>query len=561
MQTVYVDPSVATEGAGTIASPFMTVNKALTSVTQPFSILIKRGTHVRNNDYINDTTGLLKNTSGAMSYIGSYGVTQVPALDNRPKWYMNGLYNPQIQSTSACWLDISGIDFHNQVRVLSTLMPTRNIYLTTIGDTNGIANVFVHDCGFFGDPKSNTMQNGGNQRVQLLADSTVSTTAHYMKVWNCVFVDVGSGVYIRGNTNFPDMTTNVGDSIRSYGCSVKNCTFVNLVNCAVLLHTVASATTRWDSSNIGWSGFENCSYTSYRWDKNGSDAAFWYWHSNRVGGQYLYVAGMQAMARDGMAFDIDGMNWDCGFRFCYTQNNVSSFMFVSGSNAALTAWDNTTSTYHDYFYGKRMGSGNNVFEYIFSFNDGVQRLHTVPAGTDSSSEIYASCIRFAKCQFNCQVNNCVFIDTVSDLRKLLINSNAYNTGDNTLPCLTFNSNLFYSRYLTVTTILNHVLYTNDTVSTYVGLAPAAQMLFNNNLMFSLSWASGASPDMSLFTSTSNIFTDPYFEFLPMSAPSGIDAAKNIKFILGQSPIFNAGVSTTDPDINGNLGNNIGWLQK
>lgn len=560
MATFYVDPSQATNGTGTISSPFNTVNAALTAAVHPFSILIKKGTDIRNNDYINDTTSVLKNTSGTMSYIGSYGDTQVPSLNSRPRWYMNGLYNPQIQSNAASWLDISGIDFFNQTRVINSGLGTRNIYLTTIGDTNGIANINVHDCGFYGDPKSNSMQTGGNQRVCLFADSTVTTTAHYMKVFDCQFVDVGSGVYIRGNTNFPDLTTNVGDSTRSYGCSVKNCTFVNLVNCAALLHTVASATTRWDSSDIGWSGFENCSYTSYRWDKNGSDAAFWMWHANRVGGQYLTVAGMQAMARDGMAFDIDGMCWDCGFRYCYTQNNVSSFMFVSGSNAALSTWNNTTSTYKAFFYDKKMGSGNNVFEYIFSFNDAVQRLRVAPAGLDYNSEIYASCIRFAKCQFNCQVNNCTFIDTVSDLRKLLINSNAYNTGDNTIPCLTFNSNLFYGRYLVPTTILNHVLYTNDTVSTYVGIAPPAQMLFTKNLMFSLSWPSGSTPDMSLFTSTGNIFTDPYFEYLPMTSPSGINAAQNIKYILGQSPIFGGGVATTDPDINGKTGNNIGWLQ-
>lgn len=561
MNTYYVDPSQETSGAGTVASPFNTVNAALSAATHPFSILIKKGTDVRNNDYINDTTGKLLNSSGQMSYIGAYGDDLAPLVSNRPRWYMNGLYNPQIKSTSCRWLDISGIDFYNQVRVVSAGLGTQNILLTTLGDGNSLANVFIHDCGFHGDSRSGSMQGGGNQRICLFADSTGTTISHVMKVYNCQFTEVGSGVYIRGNTNFQDVTTNVGDALRSYGCSVINCSFVNLVNCAVLLHTVASKTSWRDSGHPMWSGFRIGSYKSYRWDKNGADAAFWMWHCNRVGGEYLEVSGMQAMSLDGMAFDIDGMCWDCGFRYCFTSNNVSSMMFVSGSNAALSTWDSTKYTYKEWFYDRRMGSGNNTYEYIFSFNDGVQRLSTVPAGLDYNSEITATAIRFTKCQFNCQVNNCVFIDTVSDLRKLLVNSNAYNTGDNTIPAITMNSNLFFARYLSPSNIMNHVLYTNDSATTSgATLAPPAQMLLNNNLMFSDAWTSGTSPDLSLFTVTNGIYADPYFRYLPNSSPSGIEAAKNIKFIIGQSPALGGGVSTSELDIEGNSGNNIGWLQ-
>ena len=559
MNTYYVDPSQEASGVGTAASPFNTVNAALSAASHPFSILIKKGTDIRNNDYINDTSGKLLNSSGQMSYIGTYGDDLAPLVSNRPRWYMNGLYNPQLQSSSCRWLDVSGIDFFNQVRVINTGLGTRNIYLTCLGDENSMANVFVHDCGFHGDPKSNTLQAGGNQRVCLFADSTGTTISHVMKVYNCQFTEVGSGVYIRGNTNFQDLTTNVGDALRSYGCSVINCSFVNLVNCAVLLHTVASKTSWRDSGHPMWSGFRIGSYKSYRWDKNGADAAFWMWHCNRVGGEYLEVSGMQGMSLDGMAFDIDGMCWDCGFRYCFTSNNVSSMMFVCGSSAALSDWDSDTYTYKEWFYDRRMGSGNNTYEYIFSFNDGVQRLSTVPAGVDSSTEITATAIRNTKCQFNNQINNCVIIDTVSDLRKLLMNSNVYDTGDDTVPALTMNNNLFFARYLTSTAIMNHVLYSNDTVSTKQALAPPAQMLLNNNLMYSDSWTSGSIPDLSLFTVKNGVYTDPYFRYLPNSAPSGIEAAKNIKYITGQSPVFGGGLSTTEADINGNTGNNIGWL--
>ena len=560
MQTLYVDPSQTTNGSGTKDNPYNTVNAALSAATHPFSILIKKGTDVRNNDYINDTTGKLLNASGSMGYIGSYGDDLAPLVSNRPRWYMNGLCNEQIKSTSCRWLDISGIDFYNQVRVVQSSLGTRNIMLTTLGDENSLANVFVHDCGFHGDPRSNSMQSGGNQRICLFADSTGTTISHVMKVYDCQFTEVGSGVYIRGNTNFQDLTTNVGDALRSYGCSVMGCSFVDLVNSAVLLHTVASKTSWKDSGHPMWSGFRKSRYSSYRWDKNGADAAFWMWHCNRVGGEYLEVSGMQGMSLDGMAFDIDGMCWDCGFRYCFTKNNVSSMMFVCGSNAALSEWDPDKYTYKEWFYDRRMGSGNNTYEYIFSFNDGVQRLSAVPAGLDIGTEITAAVVRNSKCQFNNKINNCTIIDTVSDLRKLLINSNVYDTGDDTIPALTMNSNLFFSRYLASTNIMNHVLYSNDTVSNNQGLAPPKQMLLNNNLMFSDAWSSGATPDLSLFTVTNGKYVDPYFKYLPNSAPSGLTSAKNIGLIIGQSPAIGAGVATTEPDVMCNSGNNIGWLQ-
>lgn len=561
MNTLYVDPSKDVNGVGTEDSPYNTVNSALNAAVHPFTILIKKGTNIRNNDYINDTSGKLLNASGQMSYIGAYGDDLAPLVSNRPRWYMNGLYNPQIQSSSCRWLDISGIDFYNQKRIVQSSLGTRNIMLTTLGDADSLANVFIHDCGFHGDPRSNSMQSGGNQRICLFADSTGTTISHVMKVYDCQFTEVGSGVYIRGNTNFQDLTTNVGDALRSYGCSVINCTFVDAVNCAVLLHTIASKTSWRDSGHPMWSGFRKSSSKSYRWDKNGADAGFWMWRCNRVGGEWLTVSGMQGMSLDGMAFDIDGMCWDCGFRYCFSSNNVSCMMFVSGSNAGLSTWDPTKYTYKEWFYDRRMGSGNNIYEYIFSFNDGVQRLSSVPAGLDSNSEITATAIRFNKCQFNCQINNCTFIDTVSDLRRLLINSNAYNTGDDTIPALTMNSNLFFARYLVPTNVMNHVLYTNDSAtSSGATLAPPAQMVLNKNLMYSDAWASGAKPDMSLFTDNGGVYADPYFEYLPNSAPSGFASAGKIGFIKGQSVALSGGMVSLIPDVNGNTGNNIGWLQ-
>lgn len=555
MATFYVDPSADTNGTGTVASPFNRVNSALATATHPFSILIKRGTYVRNDDYINDTTSKLKNLSGTMSYIGAYGT------GNRPRWPMNGLWNPQIQSNECCWLTIQDINFDNQTRALNIGLGTSNILLNTTGDANGIANTHVLQCGFFGDPKSMTMQAGGNQRVRMFAISTGTTTAHKMTVQRCTFARVGSGVYIRGNTTFADATTNIGDGYRSYGCQVRDCEFTDLVNCAVLLHTCASQTSRFDTDHEMWSGYINCSYTSHRWDKNGSDAAFWMWWCNRVGGVYLYVDGMQAMKRDGMAFDIDGMCWDCGFRYCYTQNNVSTMMFVSGGSSGPMAWDPNTYSYVEWYYNRRMGSGNNLYEYIFSFNDAIQRLRTVPAGTDSSSEIHASHLRNSKCQFNNTLRYCTFIDTVSTKRKLLVNSNVYNTFSDTLPALTMHSNIFYGRYLADTNLMNHVKYTNDTVSNYVDIAPPAQMVIKNSLLFSLSWTSGATPDLSKFTSTSNKFVDPMFTNLGNTAPSGFDSARMVTFIKGLSPIFGAGVQSAadSPDINGKAGNNMGWL--
>jgi hypothetical protein len=564
MQVLYVDPSADANGVGTIASPFNRVNSAFSIAVHPFTILVKRGTYIRNDDYINDTTSKLKNFTGTMSFFGAYGDPVISGLNkssNRPRWPMNGIWNPQIQSNECCWLVIQNFNMDNQTRVLNTGLGTSNIMLNITSDANDIANVHVLDCGFFGDPRSNTMQAGGNQRIRLFVNSTEKKAAHKITIQRNLFDHVGSGGYIRGNTLTDDPLTNVGDAYRSYGAVMRGNEYVGVVNCGGLLHTCASKTSWTDTTDEFWSGFDDNYYSSNRWDKNGSDAAFWMWHCNKVGGQGLYVDGMQAMKRDGMAFDIDGMCWDCGFRYCYTQNNVSTMMLVSGGAAGPTAWDPATYSYKEWYYNRRMGSGNNVFEYIFSFNDAIQRLKNVPAGTDSSSEIHASHLRNAKCQFNNVVRYCTFIDTVSVKRKLLINSNVYNTGDDTIPALIMHSNLLYCRNLTDTNIMNHVKYTNDTVSNYQDIAPPVQMPVKNSLLFSLGWAAGATPDLSKFASTANKFVDPMFVNLGNSAPSGFDAAKMVAFIKGSSPIFGGGIqaAASFPDINGKAGNNIGWL--
>lgn len=564
MQVLYVDPSADVNGTGTISSPFTRVNNALNVAVHPFSILIKRGTFVRNDDYINDTTSKLKNLSGTMSYIGAYGevgrITGLNKSSNRPRWPMNGLYNPQIQSNECCWLTVINIDFDNQTRVINTGLGTRNILLNITGDANEIGHVHILECSVTGDAKSNSMQTGGNQRVCLFVNSTTKVRAHKLTIERCTFNHVGSGCYIRGNTQVDDPLNLQGDQYKSYGCQIVDCEFVGMVNCAALLHTVAGKNSRYDRSDDMWSGYDRNSYSSHRWDKNGSDAAFWMWHCNKVGGQYLYVDGMQAMNRDGMAFDIDGNCWDCGFRYCYTQNNVSCAMFVSGGQASGTVWDQNTYSYREWFYNRRQGSGNNEYAYIFSFNDAIQRLKTVPAGTDASSEIHASWLRNSKCQFNNVVHNCTIIDTVSVRRKLLINSNVYNTFDDSMPAINFHSNVFYGRYLVPTALMNHVKYTNDSVSTYVDIAGPAQMVCSNNLMFSASWPGGSTVDLTKFSGTGNKFVEPWFTNLRDSAPSGFEAAKRVTFVKGLSPIFGGGKYNSGQDINGKTGNNMGWLQ-
>lgn len=559
MNTYYVDPSQKNNGNGSIDNPFNSVNAAFSAgVSFPWTVLLKKGTSTRER-LLDDGKGYLNN-SGRVDpcFFGSYG--EGP----RPKWIQDDPAIQCVYSTRATNVQFRNIDFID-CDLVPTLDSGSSIHLIAYGDTgrNNDANIYVDHCGFIGNEHSVTAQWGGNQRIKIFTAEDATTRAHKIGVSNCNFDTVSAGIYIRGNTQVENPETNVTGDRKSMGVFCSGNSFHRVVQTAALFHSVKSKSSAYIRDEYS-SYIEDNHYSSYRWDKVSptgkryADAAIWTWHCDRIMIQRNWVAGCLAMANDGMAIDFDGMCWECVARHNFSTGNVSFFMFVSGGGAGLTAWDPNKYSYVEWYYNRKQGSGNNIVEYNFSFNDAIQRLKTVPAGINSNSEIAATVLRNAKCQFNNTFRNNTIIDTVSDYRKLLVNSNVYTTNGSGVPALIMANNIFYCRWLGTASITEHNKYTNDTVSNYRDIATPDEMIFSRNIMFSEQWA-GSVPDMSKFTNDGNIFSTPRFSYLPPGAPVNSDAARLIGF-KKSSPALNGGVAVSAPDINGNSGNSIGWIQ-
>ncbi|WP_221889285.1 hypothetical protein, partial [Raoultella planticola] len=88
----------------------------------------------------------------------------------------------------------------------------------------------------------------------------------------------------------------------------------------------------------------------------------------------LDVHGSYPMATDNMAVDIDGMCWDNVVRHVYSTGCARTVMFVSADNAGLQAAPPAGMSNFEFYYTRHQGSGNNLVEYCFAFNDGIQRL-------------------------------------------------------------------------------------------------------------------------------------------------------------------------------------------
>ncbi|EMB2528903.1 hypothetical protein [Klebsiella pneumoniae] len=559
MNIYYIDPSQTENGNGEQQSPFNSVNAAFNSgLSYPWTVLIRRGTTTRER--LNDTNRGFLNNAGRIvpCYFGSYGDGP------RPKWIQDTPAIQCIYSNKATNVQIRGIDF-----IDCDIVPAWDtgalIHLTAYGDKerNYDANLYAEHCGFYGNEKSVTAQWGGNQRIKIFAAETSDNLAHKIGVAHCDFDTVSSCVYIRGNTQVEDVTTNLTGDKKSMGVFCANNSFHRVVQSAILFHSVKSEGSAYVRTEYS-SYMEENSYSSYRWDKvspegaRHADAAMWVWHSDRVMIRENWIAGMLAMANDGMAFDIDGMSWGNVVRHNFSTGNVSFAMLISASGAGLSPWEPDKYSYEEWFYHRRMGTGENIIEYNFSFNDAIQRLRNVPEGKNYNSEIYASVLRNAKCLFDNHFRNNTIIDTVSDKRKLLLNSNAYSGGGTGVPALSIDNNIFYCRWLTEGEIFEHNLYTNDKASSYQGIATPDEMLLRHNIIF-MEEMPGFKPDMSKFKEEGNIFSSPQFLYVPRGAPVNARAAKMMKF-RKSSPALGGGMRVATPDINGISGNNIGWLQ-
>lgn len=253
------------------------------------------------------------------------------------------------------------------------------------------------------------------------------------------------------------------------------------------------------------------------------------------------------MQPDNMAVDIDGMCWDNVVRYVYSTGCARTVMFVSADNAGLQTAPPAQMSNFEFYYTRRQGSGNNIVEYCFSFNDGIQRLQG-QVGTRTSD---ACSISYHRNQFNNTVRNCVFIDTASVQQRRFITTNAYDTDDASVTSLTVDNCIFYCKWMKESNIISQ---TSGGTRTPV---PASKVILNNNIIWSDQWNSA--PDLSAFlTANSTIWSKPDYVILPSTSPSTVVGAINMGIPLNAST---KGKVNSSLDINGNSGNHIGWLQK
>lgn len=542
MQYLYVDPS--DDANKPIPSAFKTVTAAIAAITSyPFSILIRRGTVLQEAVYAR-----LLNTASQMSFIDTYGDGPPP------KWLSTSNSAGQLASWNARRITVQNIHFVDRADGFTSSATSVNLQCT--GDSGGIADVHVKKCHFTGNAYSvsNPTKTIVGRHVQLFGvgyDANISTPAHKLSVEDCMFNMVNAGVYIRGNTYASDTTDNRGDGSRTYGAKVLRCSFTNVVQEGVLLHTCTSKNDAYTDDE--WqSCVRDCYYSSYRWDKFSTsgaatyDAPFWMWHCNRVMFEKLEVHGSYPMAPDNMAVDIDGMCWDNVVRYVYSTGCARTVMFVSADNAGLQAAPPAGMGNFEFYYTRRQGSGNNIVEYCFAFNDGIQRLQG-QVGTLTND---ACSISHHRNQFNNTVRNCVFIDTSSVRQRRLLTINSYDTENASVPTLTVENCIFYCKWMTGTDIIAQAATGARTA------APASQVILRNNIIWSDAWS--AAPDLSALATLSNIiWAKPQYALLPPSPSSTRRGAINLG-----SPANARGVGRTNilPDITGRSGNNIGWLQ-
>lgn len=541
MQYLYVDPT--DDNNKPIPSAYKTISSAISAINSyPFTILLRKGTIIKES-----INARLVNSSNIMSYFDSYGDGPPP------KWISTSNSTGQLSSWNARCLTIQNIHFMD--RDDGFISSACSVNLRCSGNTLGISDVHVKKCYFTGNSfsVSNPVKTIIGRHVQLFAVSydDPSTPSHKLSVEDCMFNMVNAGIYIRGNTYVSDTTDNRGDQNRTYGAKVLRCSFTNIVQEGVLMHTCASKNDAYTDDE--WqSCVKDCYYSSYRWDKFNTsgastyDAPFWMWHCNKVMFEHLNVHGSYPMQPDNMAVDIDGMCWDNVVRYVYSTGCARTIMFVSADNAGLQPSPPPGMSNYEFYYIRRNGSGNNIVEYCFSFNDGIQRLQG-QVGTPTNDACFIS---LHKNQFNNTVRNCTVIDTSSVKQRRLLSTNAYDTNNSELPAITIQNVIFYCKWMKPNEIIAPIINSSYT------LAPPSQIILKNNIIWSDAWSSN--PDLSSFSTINNIiWSKPSYMFLPSSPPSTIKGAINLGI---PSNAINSGIINNSNDINGKSGNNIGWIQ-
>lgn len=544
MNFYYIDSNFIGEGKGTILSPFRSFTELKTAgFSHPCKILIKRNSVLVEGMTFNQE---LFNTTGIQSVIGAYG------LGSDPIWYKPNDSSTHIYSSYTQNIKIKNISFrlrNNQVNV-SNGGGFITLYLPNTTGNDVDANVWIEDCHFKGSEMNRTGQNGLNKTVYICVRSDATKRVNKFGVRRSSFEDLSKGIQLQGLDLADDITDNSKGTYYSRGVKVEKCSFTGMSNGALLFNCVESLNSPYVEDEYQ-SVCRDCFYSSYRWDKyNGSniypDAVFWTYHCNRVMFERLIGGGYQPTEADSQFIDFDGMTWDSVARFIVGYGNGASLLLISLDSHGRSRYADYSSQYTEsqWYNTRRNGSGNNILEFSYFFNNGVQRGYLLPGGFSGA----CAEIRISGFQYDVSIRNCVFIDSVSTKEKFIA-LDSFTTRNSV--SVKIDSCAFIYKFLTTTDLVST---TNSTVPIFL----------NNSSISSLSWTiddftnTGTYLQNICSQATNLKLINPDLIFFPTQPPSSIGSALKIKPVYG-TILKGTGTQSTTKDINGNTTNDIWWV--
>ncbi|MCC3733718.1 hypothetical protein LLS47_12345 [Rouxiella badensis] len=523
MNNFWINPDVNVSGDGSESSPFKTLNDffALASVTHPITIFIRAGS-TQTGQFI-DANNLLNNSGSDMSFIKPYGIGYLPII-------AQGVASSTALSlTKARKLKIDSLHFVGQCN--GTAFVNINPINT---NTSNRADVYIENCvveGRAGVTQSYYVS------MWMTANTSLGGEVSYFGLKNTKFIHVPKGVWVQGNSAAPSSQVgNIGDSYYGRGVIVDGCSFIDIGGDGAIMSNCCSTYDPLVLRDEDTSGIFNSVYRGGRMDfQNQATVAFWLSNCNKVlmSNLAVYNSVSSRGGLDKTAYDFDILCWNCLLEFSFSSGNGGGFLLTSNyANQVKPKPDGTDI--NTWYYTNRYGNGNNTARYCLSFNDGWNKQKVWWQG-------YI---------FNLKFQNVTFIDTISRTF-----SSAAMYLEQTLPTvaagitgLIYDSCNFYApnsstiRYLT-----------SDSNNGTDALSK-----FTNNNFFGGAGISPIVPTNAVVSGNNS--ADPLYSNCPVSSPSTLKQAVCIT-VSSSSPLRSGGTVTSAPDINGNAGSQIGWLQK
>ncbi|UQT02954.1 pectin lyase [Serratia phage vB_SmaS-Totoro] len=513
----YIDPSSRTNGDGTINKPFNSLNE-IVKQPYPYTALIKRGTVERVSITLPSMTGQVERTT-----IGSYGSGIRPVL--LPK----SAGSPIITSTLVKHLLITDIDL-----TIDLFSYTSENAIFLRADSEGVGNN-VADVGITNVDviyQTTVVTKTKAFFIDAIGGANLTYSNDDLYIKNCNVYGGHWAAQINGGGAY--YSINGGDTYRAKRMLIDNCSHID---------GVGDSWMAMRANGEGKACITNCysKSSAYRTDTSIYTAAIWMYGCENTGIEYCEVAGTLPNRYDKMGFDIDGNNKDVWVRYCYSHNNAGGFIMFADAESKGKNFASLAEA-EQFLITEQHGIQNCVFEYCLSYNDGVARGGyggRWPKITLVSNPV------------NCAVRNCTIIDTISktDLHLVELLEYYYEPIWKKYP-MVMENNVFYFKY---------PRYREGSGPPgEIGYGNFKNIIWRNNIF----WTETGDPrdwNPRSGTVVNSIFTDPKLSYLTDVPPSGLEAAKLIKLLTG-SAALNSGTTNSLPDILGNRGNNIGWLQ-